>query len=155
MCRPRGATREELTFKRDGAVATTDKEFDDWNSSISSLSLSPTLQYNKMKTTDVSRKVTTIVMSTVSYTNNRKLICKMCRHVYYHPLITITWAAFYEFRDHFSKHSISLRSLSLSPANLFHTQNQAQFSLTNCTNIANYIQFSSKITNTNITPYVK
>jgi hypothetical protein len=49
MCRPRGATREELTFKRDGAVAMTDKEFDDWNSSRSSLSLSPTLQYNKRK----------------------------------------------------------------------------------------------------------
>jgi len=89
MCRPRGATREELTFKRDGAVAITDMEFDDWNSSRSSLSLSPTLQYNKMNTKAVSNRVITIIMSILFYTNNRKLIHKMCRHVYENPLMKI------------------------------------------------------------------
>jgi hypothetical protein len=49
MCRPRGATREELTFKTDGAVATIDIQFDNWNSSRRSLSISPTLQFNKMQ----------------------------------------------------------------------------------------------------------
>jgi hypothetical protein len=48
MCCPRGATKEELIFKTDGAVAMTDMEFENWNSSRSSFSLSPTLQYNKM-----------------------------------------------------------------------------------------------------------
>jgi hypothetical protein len=62
-----------LTFKRDGAVAMTDREFDDWNSSRSSLSLSPTLQDTKIRTKAVSRMIVLIILAVLSYTNKIKL----------------------------------------------------------------------------------
>lgn len=54
MCWPRGATKDELIFIRDEAVAMTDIEFVNWNSSRSSLSFSPTLQCNNMRIKTVS-----------------------------------------------------------------------------------------------------
>jgi hypothetical protein len=56
MCWPRGATKEELTFNTDGAVAMIDIEFENWKSSRSSLSFSPTLQCNKIRIKTMSRR---------------------------------------------------------------------------------------------------
>jgi hypothetical protein len=83
-----------LTFKRDGAVTTTDIEFDDWNSSRSSLSLSPTLQHYKMRTKAVSRKVIIMTVLILSHTKNRKLYTK-CADV----LITFHYTKLNECED--------------------------------------------------------
>jgi hypothetical protein len=76
MCCPRGATKEELIFKTDGAVAITDMEFENWNSSRSSFSLSPTLQYSKMGIKRVSGIKNLVIRQEVVINNNQYFISR-------------------------------------------------------------------------------